>query len=272
MINYYLNPHLLPQPVLNDDASVWTERLLPYRHGSPQWLADKDALTLGSSESAAVYPNGVSTTVKPADLRKKILGLPRPQPDAYLQDLFAQGQQWEAVMLSEIRSQSGLLVVENTVFRGEEIGGVRMVASPDAILVNDKTSPSTLALLEIKFRTRASPPGWPGPDGVTDDLGTTVWCQVQHQMWVTGIRAAYVYSGNAKGERLVWAVDYCPAYIIGRYEPAIRQFIANPDFRHPRGASSIVKQSLAFYMQGTARPISPTTMHALMNNRCNQAQ
>jgi hypothetical protein len=59
-------------------------------------------------------------------------------------------------------------------------------------------------LLELKWRMKGS--DWDG------ELGDTVFCQVQHQMYVIGCRSAYVYCGCDTGERSLWLVQWAPGY------------------------------------------------------------
>lgn len=256
---------LILSSCVNNYPVVWN-RLLPYRHGSSEWLEDKRGLSIGSSEAAAVYASGFSTTVTHSDLRKKLRGEHSSPPSAFLQDLFDQGNFWEQIMLDEVRQQTQMTVMEGLVFEREEtIDGVRMVASPDGIIVNVSQSPSTLSLLEIKFRTRAVTAGWPREKGGPSIyLGDTVWCQVQHQMWVTGIHVCIVLAGTRNGDRRAWHVEFCEPYIKERYVQSLKAFIANPDSR-PLLSAAVVRQSVSFWKQGTSRSIPPHSIASIMN-------
>lgn len=237
---------------------------MPYRHGSLEWMRDKRGLTIGSSEAAAVFP-GVSTTVSHSDLKRKLLGIPASPPSSFLLDLFQQGQDWEEIMLNEVRELTHMVVQENLVFEREEcIGDVRMVASPDAVIMDMGQCPSRMVLLEIKFRVKSPTAGWPREKGgPAIYLGDTVWCQVQHQMWVTGIHACLVLAGTRTGDRRMWAVEYCEPYIRERYIPQLKHLISDPN--GPSVLSgAVARQSIVHWKHGTSRSMPFESIGKLM--------
>lgn len=169
--------------------------------GSDEWHAQR-ATSIGSSEAAAVFPSGISTTASPAELWSKLCGTPVEKVfDAYALAAMEQGKVMEPVLRTELATLLRRPIYEAGVFKTTCEGlAVSISASPDGLITNDD---GTVVLAEFKWRMHAS--DWKG------ELGTTVFCQVQHQMHVIGCKSAYVYCG-AHDERSLWLVQYSPSY------------------------------------------------------------
>ena len=183
--------------------------------GSAEWTRHKtEGGRMGSSMAAAVFP-GVSTTVTTRDLLAAIYGYAQSSVSDFTKNMMKQGQEMEPVLRDEVywllQGMAGELLCAcvPTQFQlpGLTLDRVQESSSPD-LLVRD-TAGNT-ALVEIKWRAASVfDCGW---DKDNANLGLTVWCQVQHQLYVTGITVGYVYSGANDGSRRLWRVLPCPEF------------------------------------------------------------
>lgn len=195
-------------------------------HGSAEWLARRTGKTIGSSQAAAVF-NGVSKTSTKQDFLNSLKGVPKPTPNAYLQRMLDAGVAMEPVLRNEAAYVLELLLGKKLItyvpcqFVGDTHYGIEERSTPDMVVIDANLS--SVALVEIKWRCTEGDCGWPHPlvkNSQPRHLGLTVWCQVQHQMHVTGIHSAFVYSGSAKNRRL-WHVHYCSVFRQKHFLPAL---------------------------------------------------
>jgi len=186
------------------------------KQGSDEWKRHKsEGGSFGSSQCAAVFP-GVSTTCSHPELVESLHGKPQRSRDAFAVSMMQKGQDMEPALREEcvdvVEKLSGrrlaFLVPNQFALDSLTFGAVQERSSPDCIMIDHDDY--SYALAEIKYRP-ASPKdcGW-GPK--RDELGLTVWCQAQHQMFVTDIDVCYVYSGSPCGARRLWRVDYCQPF------------------------------------------------------------
>lgn len=228
--------------------------------GSDEWHALREK-SIGSSEAAAVFPSGISKTVEPYQLKKKLLGSP-PVVTAYMQMLFDRGSEMEPVLRKELMELTGCAIIETGVFT-HIINGVKFNASLDGVLICSRTGENTLCVTEFKYRANAtySDCGWAKePNGPRIHLGVTVWCQVQHQMWVSGIHAGLVYSGGVDGSRRLWYIKYCPTYIafwLPYVERFFEEYVSQPEksIRFPTGEKVRVLNKLNGFMAATSNEV-----------------
>ncbi len=162
---------------------------------SDAWQAQRHT-RITASAAAAVFP-GVSSTVTTADLHRKLRGLPAKPFNDYALSAMSAGKQMEPILFSELASvMPRRVLITCSLFLSEDNLG----ATPDAIIVDGHV------VVELKWRVGAEA-AW------NNELGHTVFCQVQLQMHVTGARSAYVYCGCASGERRLWLVLYSPSFM-----------------------------------------------------------
>ncbi len=194
--------------------------------GSAEWLARRTGKTIGSSQAAAVF-QGVSSTSTKSDFLNSLKGIARATPNAYLQRMLDAGRDMEPVLRNEAHYVLELLLARKLLsfvpcqFEGDTHYGIQERSTPDLIVVD--TDLSGIALVEIKWRTSDGDCGWEHPlakGSARRFLGLTVWCQAQHQMHVTGVHSAFVYSGSARNRRL-WHVTYCPTFRESHFLPAL---------------------------------------------------
>lgn len=200
--------------------------------GSAEWLARRTGKTIGSSQAAAVF-NGVSSTSTKSDLLDSFKGIPRKEPNAYLQRMLDAGRNMEPVLRNEAHYVLELLLARPLLsfvpcqFIGDTHFGIEERSTPDLLVVD--TDLSGIALVEIKWRTSDGDCGWEHPlqrNSPRRFLGLTVWCQAQHQMHVTGVHSAFVYSGSSRNRRL-WHVNYCPKFREQHFLPALYRCAIN---------------------------------------------
>lgn len=217
--------------------------------------------TIGSSEAAAVFPGRISSTVTPLDLFRKLKGEPRTPVSPFLQSLFDRGNYWEPRLRRELEKLLNCYIVESGVFVHYRAGDTDISASLDGIAVKFRDDGNTnICLAEFKYRCNDKDAGW-GPQ--KDKLGLTVWCQVQHQMRVTGVPTAVVYSGCDSGARRLWVVQQAPPdYRVlwekyaSRLESAVRSGAESPD-RASAGESAHIEQKLRRWMRSTVLAFRP---------------
>jgi hypothetical protein len=194
--------------------------------GSAEWLARRTGKTIGSSQAAAVF-NGVSSTSTKDDFLKSLKGIARPPANAYLQRMLDAGRDMEPVLRNEAHYVLELLLARRLIsyvpcqFVGDTHYGIEERSTPDLIVID--TDLQHAALVEIKWRTSDGDCGWEHPldrKSARRFLGLTVWCQAQHQMHVTGIHSAFVYSGSVRNRRL-WHVAYCRTFREEHFLPAL---------------------------------------------------
>lgn len=206
-----------------------------YAHGTTEWHRNRSGLAIGSSEAAAVFP-GVSSTVKHQDLLGKFRGaLPKPA-DSFLEKLFAAGREWEPRLVQEFATKCGASFVyqPRQFVAPDPVAGIKQSSTADGMAI--WTLPNgevNVAILEIKYRASSkSDCGWarsskyPVPRAkadysLADELGITVWCQIQHQMWVAGVPIGFVYSGAPSGKRRLWRVEFSPRFIYELFVPQL---------------------------------------------------
>lgn len=210
-------PHTEIALVDNDEKVRW-DRYTYVEQGSELWHQKRSAVrpdgtkkpTVGSSEAAAIFPDGISKTTQGKQLREKWAGTKTDITDPFLLDLFAKGTAWEPVLRNELADLLGAVIIEPGIFEGEMVDEVELKASLDGIL---RTKEGKLCVVEIKFRNYSGDVGWADEaKGERRPLGLTVFSQVQHQMRVSGIHAGLVWAGNIHGNRRLWSVRYCPEY------------------------------------------------------------
>lgn len=231
--------------IFSDNQPLW-HLLTSSEQGSAAWHGQRQR-TIGSSEAAAVLGSKISTTVKPAELRAKLRGEPRPPISAFLESLFAYGRAMEPVLLDEVQTRLQTMCLSTGIFvaKSERADGLCFSASLDGLLYTPPDADGVRAwcVLEIKARNGDNA-GW-GPE---NDLGTTVWCQVQHQMMVSGVRSAVVYSGARSGQRRAWRITYSQHYIDHIWKPRVDAFL---DGIAARGLDEKVKECVS----RTAKPL-----------------
>jgi len=177
-------------------------------HGSDEWYGAREGKTIGSSSAGAVF-NGIVDGSARRQLIRTFQGKPKPAPSDYSQSVMNQGHAMEPWLAHELTKW--FVVISSNLYRMPELThGVQEISTPDRIVLLPTERGFRLALAEIKWRpTSPDDCGW-GP--ARDRLSLGVWCQVQHQMEVTGIHAALVYSGSPAGNRRMWSVRYCPEF------------------------------------------------------------
>ena len=185
-------------------------RMTDVVQGSEEWARHKtEGKRMGSSQAAAVFP-GVSTTTSTRDLIAALYGYAQTPCADYARDLMRQGQEKEPVLRDEaywlLQGMAGELLCGcvPTQFQLPDLtcGWVQESSSPDLIV---RDTNGNTALVELKWRAASVfDCGW---DDNNSKLGLTVWCQIQHQMFVTGIDVGYVYSGANDGSRRMWRVE-----------------------------------------------------------------
>lgn len=194
--------------------------------GTPAWQAARVGLTIGSSQAAAVF-NGISTTSTKGELLRSFRGEAPVPPRPFALKFMDEGKRMEPVLRAEaadlLAAYLGVALVTYVPcqFIGETHFGVQERSSPDLVCLSVPCLRT--CLVEIKWRIGDKDCGW----GTHKDkesrchLGLTVWCQVQHQMHVTGIHSAFVYSGSTVARRL-WHVSYCHVFRQLWFLPALQ--------------------------------------------------
>lgn len=182
------------------------DRLLDAAQGSADWHEQRKQ-SIGSSEAAAVFP-GISTTCTPARLFTKLKSKGTAPPEKfsdYTLAIMQSGQEMEPVLRAECAALLGRPIFETGIFqRTHPALKFMLTASPDGLAVDDH---GQCVLTEFKWRASSTDScDWKG------SLGDTVFCQVQHQMFVIGCETAYVYSGCSSGKRALWQVRFSPSY------------------------------------------------------------
>jgi predicted phage-related endonuclease len=237
-------------------ARVLYDRYLSVVQGSSEWH-DARKLSIGSSEAAAVFPNGISTTVTPEQLYQKLSDpyyVPRPF-DEYTLRIMQVGKDMEPILRAEFESLIGRPVVEAGVFKTyDDEFKLHFAASPDGIVVG-----STGDVL-VEFKWRCHNARFPVTSNWGGTLGLTVFCQVQHQMMVMGCRSAYVYVGSDDGTRSLWFVQYDMGYINGMWRPYVHKLITDiVAFKNrPRTEAGLplqAKEMLASFRKNSARRV-----------------
>lgn len=179
---------------------------------------------IGSSSAAAVFPNGISTTTKPCDLRRKLCfgGTGKKFTD-YSMRFIEAGNTMEPVLRRELQALLGLPIYEVGIFvdrQCEKTLGVALCSSCDGMV---QARDGSVAITEYKWRTTGDP-SWNG------ELGKTVFTQVQQQMFVTGIHKTYVYVGAQTRQkaqlRRLWSVTYDGAFI-QYWKSYVRHYLNN---------------------------------------------
>jgi len=236
-----------------------------FEQGSPKWVEFRNAHGgIGASAAAAVLADAASSTVSRAQLRKKLRGEPSPEPSEYLKSIFKKGQDMEPILRDELSAALGVPIIETGVFVEPEIGTFRwqgvdrsvpLSSSLDGLAIDWRTN--TACVVEFKYRMRPGA-GW-GP--TRNNLGPTVWCQVQQQMRCSGCRFALIYVGSdpimdgMPGDRNLWAVEYAPGYNNGMFPVYAKDFIRECSLpRIPRresGLNAKVMLDLNTYMRNT---------------------
>ena len=185
------------------------EREIKAPQGSDAWHEVRNK-TIGSSEAAAVFPSNISKTVQTAELRAKLRGEKRRAVSDYLQAMFDEGSRQEPVLRRELEQLTGFRIVETGIFMKKLPGNdVALTASLDGIALGGEPTNLRVLLTEFKWRCSHGDCGW-GLD--RNELGLTVWCQVQHQMRVVNCKRALVYSGSRSGKRRLWLVNWHDTY------------------------------------------------------------
>lgn len=173
------------------------------RQGSTAWHEQR-RLNIGSSEAAAVFP-GISKTVSRAELFAKLRDPFDVAPKVfseYIQEAIDMGTAQEPIMRRQCARLFNRPIYEAGIFvtTHDELS-VGLSASPDGLMTDDD---GRAVITEFKWRMGTA--DWEG------DLGTTVFCQVQHQMHVIGCRTAYVDCTAGDGTESLWLVQYSPSY------------------------------------------------------------
>lgn len=253
---------VLEKQIFTDNTGIF-DRLRHFDQGSDEW--HKARTGIGSSEAAAVFP-GVSTTVTPADLRAKLAGEPRKEPNDYLKSLFAEGSHYEPILRRELEQILDCWVIESGIFVLERgAGQPHLSASLDGIGVQWRSDgPPRTVIVEFKWRC-GNGAGW---GEHRDKLGMTVWCQVQHQMRVAGVGSAVVYSGARDGDRRMWLIKKAPAAYFcmwDAFEHRLHAQVAGEESTRARnGQTASIKKQLHRFMLQTVlaerRRIIPTNL------------
>lgn len=237
------------------------DRHHPVAQGTQEWKNLRIG-SLGSSEAAAVFPSGISKTVEPYALKKKLNGEDIPV-NSFMQYCFDEGSRMEPVLRKELEKITSSLIFETGVFKTTH-QGITFNASLDGVLVQSHTGENRICITEFKYRIdphNKGDCGWPREKGGERSyLGLTVWCQVQHQMWVSGIHSALVYAGGKDGSRRLWVVVYSPSYI-DFWHPYVSRFYESilhngETTRFPRGEKQKVEKKLRNYIQDTVTQVS----------------
>ena len=236
-----------------------------FPQGSTEWKEfRKTHGGVGASAAAAVLADAASKTVSRKELRDKLCGRRVKPPSAFLESIFAIGQRMEPILRDELSIMLDVDIIESGIFVEPDMGTVQkewgprpvaLSASLDGIACDWRND--SACLTEFKWRTRPGA-GW-GP--TRQELGTTVWCQVQQQMRVTGLRAAVVYAGSDEivpglgGDRNLWFVNYSPGYNNGMFMVYFRQFLLECSMttipRREPGLNQKVMDDLAMFMRDT---------------------
>lgn len=230
--------------------------------GSADWHSLREN-SIGSSEAAAVFPSGISKTVEPYQLKRKLLGQPTVVT-AYMQHLFDKGAEMEPVLREELMQLTGCAIIETGVFTkvgaGNLLESIKFNASLDGVLISSREDSNYLCVTEFKYRANGGEDcGWAKePSGPRIYLGVTVWCQVQHQMWVSNIHSALVYSAAPDGSRRLWHVAYSPEYIEYWLKYAVRffeEYMSTPNARFTGGEKQRVLSRLHEFLDSTTTSI-----------------
>lgn len=157
-------------------------------------------------------------------------GIFTPKPDnSYLSGLMAAGTENEPVLRAELSNMLRCHILTPGQLDGDEHHGIRQSSTLDgvAVMVEDE-GPIRLAVTEFKWRaSQTDDCGW-GDDAdklTKNKLGITVYCQVQHQMWVSGIHRALIYTGCPSGKRRLWTVRYSEVFIEQLFVPALAEAV-----------------------------------------------
>lgn len=237
------------------------DRLVKCEQGSEAWHNVR-GITIGSSEAAAVFP-GVSKTVTPADLRRKLRGEPRKPVTPYLQSLFDEGADAEPVLRRELEGLMGnCFIIESGIFQMQD-KDVALTASLDGIAVRHTPRGSHLCVTEFKWRC-GDGAGW-GPK--RDELGLTVWCQVQHQMHVANVPVAVIYSGARDGDRRMWVVKQAPPTYREMWQAHAVRMLKEaggeiPVKRASPGLTGSVVRQLRAFVRETGQTVPPPVLQA----------
>lgn len=234
--------------------------------GSDDWHSLREN-SIGSSEAAAVFPTGISKTVEPYQLKRKLLGQPTVVT-AYMQHLFQKGTEMEPILRQELMQLTGCPIIETGVFTklgtgGNSLENIKFNASLDGVLIHTRAGANYLCITEFKYRANGGKDcGWAKePSGPREYLGVTVWCQVQHQMWVSNIHSALVYSASPDGCRRLWAVEYSPEYIqywMHYAERFFEEYMQKANARFTGGEKQRVLERLEGFLNDTTAEIKLT--------------
>lgn len=220
--------------------------------GSPDWKQLRTGRSISSSECAAVF-YGVSKTTKHSELMAKFRGEKKTEKvDDFTQELMNAGRDMEPVLLKEFGELTGSLVIQPYMFESEKkLFGIIERSTPDGICYFDNQK---VALVEIKWRAFTPDTcGW-GPS--LDELGETVWCQVQHQMAVSGIKSAFVYTGCESGKRQCWHVSFSDRFRYYLYMKALMACANNDEASLDSGPKSLEKIRECMYETATEIKLS----------------
>ena len=237
-----------------NNHSVKLHRETNFAHGSPEWLARRNGKSMGSSECAAVF-NTISTTVRKSQLEGRWAGLPPDPISPRLQRILDAGTVMEPELRRELASLLGCDILNYNQLDGEVVYGVEQRSTLDgvAVLMEDE-GPMRLAVTEFKWRaTLKNDCGWNCEEDKArhDKLGITVFCQVQHQMWVSGIPRALVYTGGPDGSRRLWTVRFSEVFIEQLFKPALKATVEDE-----KGLpSSVAKYNIYQIMSNTSKQI-----------------
>jgi predicted phage-related endonuclease len=174
------------------------------RQGSTAWHSHR-RFTIGSSEAAAVFPGSISTTCTRTELFRKLRDPHNVAPQVftdYVQEAIDMGNAQEPIMRRKCSLLFKRPIYEAGIFvTTHEDLPVSLSASPDGLMTDDE---GKAVITEFKWRMGTA--DWDG------DLGTTVFCQVQHQMRVIGCRSSYVYCTAGDDTKSLWLIQYSPSY------------------------------------------------------------
>lgn len=234
----------------------YDDPLMVFRHvgavqGSEEWHKLREC-SIGSSEAAAVFPT-VSTTFTAKDLWRKLRGVPQPPPSPFLENLFREGTKMERVLRYEAEKVLDCSIIETGMFIRPPTGSLqrKYSASLDGICVRPGGG---VMIIEFKWRTNPGA-GW---GANRDELGMTVFCQVQHQMMVVGANRALVYVGAVCGQRRMWLVTVNMVYrtVWERYlAKAIKDSESSAPPRAARGSGPKIREELHRMMALSVRPL-----------------